>query len=258
MSNHTQNAILKRYTFLTKNQLIEEYYEGSGYLNFGIWEEGIASPVLASERLVDLLVEKLHKTGKVLDVACGKGATTRALLKTWAPGDVSAINISALQLEEARRRATGAHFFNMSATAMDFEDNSFEDIICVEAAFHFDTRKDFIREAHRVLKPGGHIVLTDLLMPKLAWKLSIRVPEANYIADIAAYRKIWESAGFRNVKVQDITVQSLPTCFSNIFAYIKRLRQQGRVSFLQGIKIRSFWRLQQRFFNAYLLVSASK
>ena len=40
----------------------------------------------------------------------------------------------------------------MDATELDFRDNSFDSIICVEAAFHFDTREKFVREAYRVLK----------------------------------------------------------------------------------------------------------
>jgi ubiquinone/menaquinone biosynthesis C-methylase UbiE len=45
----------------------------------------------------------------------------------------------------------------MDAVEMDFADHSFEQIICVEAAFYFNTRRQFLQEAWRVLKPGRNL-----------------------------------------------------------------------------------------------------
>src|SRR5690349_2598377 len=62
--------------------LLQEYYEGSDFFNVGYWDPGTTSQARACRRLVDKLLEPLpgeDRFDRVLDVACGRGATTRYL-----------------------------------------------------------------------------------------------------------------------------------------------------------------------------------
>jgi SAM-dependent methyltransferase len=53
------------------------------------------------------------------------------------------------------------------ATALKFENDSFDSILCTQVLEHVYDHQTMIREVHRVLKPGGHIILT---VP-FAWEL---------------------------------------------------------------------------------------
>jgi cyclopropane fatty-acyl-phospholipid synthase-like methyltransferase len=56
-----------------------QYYEDSGFYNFGYWETHAKSQREASEALVDQLVDRIaNKGGRILDVACGPGASRRS------------------------------------------------------------------------------------------------------------------------------------------------------------------------------------
>lgn len=254
----SKQAVKERYSFLGNQPLVEEYYKGSLFLNFGLWEENVSDQVAACENLVDQLVAKLNRNGRIVDVGCGNGATTRHLLNFWDASDVVAINISESQLEVAQRNAPGCEFRNMDATQLDFDDNTFEDIICVEAVFHFDTRQDFLKEALRVLKPGGRIALTGILMSKWAWRFSRRVPSANWVKDVAAYKTLMKSVGFNTVEVRDITDRSLKPFFSHFWNYVDRISKEGKIDNWHKFRLKCVWGIQQRIFKGYLLVSAEK
>jgi len=186
-----------------------EYFEGSSFANYGYWKPETTSAREACENLMERLLAFVpEKKGSILDVACGLGATTRHLLRYYAPGDVTAIDASEKNVETGRENAPGCSFFNMDATSLDFPDECFDTIISVEAALHFQTREKFLREALRVLKPGGHIVLSDVLHDRWTDVVSPLLPAENHVESPEHYREVLERAGFTDAKVDDVTEES--------------------------------------------------
>ena len=125
------------------------------YDGFADWYDANIGPFAepAGEELLALLGPG---SGRCLDLACGTGINLRRL--TDAGWTVTGIDLSADQLRLARERAPAAvELLQADATALPFEDDSFDAVAC--ALLHTDVA-DFAavcREAARVLRPGGRL-----------------------------------------------------------------------------------------------------
>lgn len=212
--------IINRYDGLSFIPEILEYYSNSHYLNFGFWNNETSTQLEACNNLMEELISLLpEKNGPILDVACGKGATTSYLQKYYTSDKITGINISDTQLKIAKENAPKCNFIKMNATEMLFDDHSFETILSVEAAFHFYTREIFFRESMRTLKPGGYLVLSDILMSMKGEQESESRTEKNYLRDLKAYEDLLRVCGYINIKVIDVTEECWKRHFWHMVRY---------------------------------------
>jgi SAM-dependent methyltransferase len=92
--------------------------------------------------------------GRLLDVGCGGGSHALAFAEDgWA---VTGVDVSEDQLELARRR--GVDVLQADATALPFEDGSFDAAVSMWIHTDVDDLASFLREVARVLRPGGPFV----------------------------------------------------------------------------------------------------
>ena len=107
---------------------------------------------------------------RVLDVATGAGHTAVAFANAGAW--VAALDLTPEMLDVAREVAGdrvergSVAFHEGRAEALPFGDESFDIVTCRIAAHHFEDPATFLREARRVLAPGGRFLLVDNIAPE--------------------------------------------------------------------------------------------
>lgn len=126
----------------------------------------VVSPGHAHGRDLDRLVIGLApKPGeRAVDVATGAGHTALRLAEHGA--EVSIVDITHEMLEDALTLAQDRHL-NLTAVeapaeALPFSDKSFDLVTCRRAAHHFTDIAQFLSEAHRILRTGGRLGISDM------------------------------------------------------------------------------------------------
>jgi len=107
---------------------------------------------IARRGLVNAVREFAHHVhGRVLDVGCGSKPYERLFRVDQYVG---------LDIESAgtRARAVADHFYD--GHRFPFGDACFDAVLCNQVLEHVFNPKEFLGEMHRVLKPGGRLVLT--------------------------------------------------------------------------------------------------
>jgi MPBQ/MSBQ methyltransferase len=236
-------------------------FDKIGFLNIGYWKGVEDSIELAQINLIETLVSFFsNRYGNILDVACGNGASSKFLTKYFCPKDITGINISQRQLQICKLIAPECNFKLMDATQLDFCNASFDNVLCIEAALHFKTRRKFFEETYRVLRPAGRVSMLDFLCNyDLLDDIGIEpalLPKENHLPNLDAYRESLLEVGFKYVRVEDCTEFSVNAADSYVIRTeeMEFGRRQDCVA-LERIRIAT---LHRRAFSPGCLVYAIK
>jgi SAM-dependent methyltransferase len=107
----------------------------------------------------------------VLDVACGPGFVAAGAVERGAAA--RGLDFSAAMLGIARSRHPGIAFDQGDAEALPYADGGFDAVVSNFGVHHVPQPILALRQAHRVLRPGGLLAFTIWAAPteNIAWKL---------------------------------------------------------------------------------------
>jgi ubiquinone/menaquinone biosynthesis C-methylase UbiE len=124
------------------------------------------APGIRDQTALQLLVDcsGVRKQESVLDVACGPGLVLRAF--GAAAAQVTGIDVTPAMITRARELVAG--FSNVALDTGDvqnlpYDDQSFDVVVSRFAFHHFADPRAVLGEMKRVCRPGGRVLVCDLL-----------------------------------------------------------------------------------------------
>lgn len=224
-------------------------------IHHGYYEKGIRTHVQSVLNMNDYIGRVLqlettrNQTKHILDAGCGIGGTAIYLAKKYPNVKFQGITIVpehikiAKDLTKENQVTRNTDFMLADFIDTGFPADQFDAIYLIESASYAQTKQMLIHEMHRILKPGGILVIVDcfrtnvLLNPLLnrfyiwfckAWELP------NLIS-LEACEDIIKTRGFQNITTTDLTKNIMRTILRcdilgipYIFSILSRRIIQGK------------------------------
>lgn len=202
-------------------EIIERFFGGSGFRHFGFWQAGIENAQGACENLMDEIMAFMpEKKGTVVDIDCGRGATTACLLKHFPADAVVGISADRKHLKLCRQHHPGLKFLYRKLPKLKLASDSVDFVVWVKGIDAFGRRLRLLQNSYDLLRPGGRLICLDILYDP-STSQQIRKLLGRYKSPIRTlddYQALLTKTGFHDCRIVDVTSQ----CYDGFKKYVLR------------------------------------
>ncbi|MEA1882912.1 MAG: class I SAM-dependent methyltransferase [Thermotogota bacterium] len=179
----------------------------------------------------------------IFDVGCGNGLQAETLKKTMPEVIVRGCDISSAAIEKASNRMDLCYICNIDNSDLPENSEIYDLVLCVAVLEHLYDVSHALKEIHRILKPGKHVLIQ---VPNLCfWKfrLEILMGKIPYILrdqrHLHSFNKGFlierlEYAGFTRHRIfgQRERIKKLATLFPSLFSediFVLAMKQKQEI-----------------------------
>ncbi len=276
-----------------KSRVIEYYHKslidyilvlfrhGNYAMNFGYWDGTVKNRNESFYRIYEKAQEFAHAkpTDLVLDAGCGLGEGS-FWFATHVGCQAIGVSITPSQVTKARELAKkrglpNTKFEVMDYTNMRLKPNTFDVVIAIETICHLEDKADFYKEAMRVLKPGGRLVVAEFTLTE-ATETAKDEENMRLFLDGWAMPNLWtvrqhsaalKKLGFLKIKTEDYSDKTVRTSQFiyywslpgiPIYGFLHKLGLIDAVRMKNATASKYQWVTKQRRLWGHTLISARK
>ena len=267
------------------NEIISDFFGGSGWRHTGFWNENTSTAEAACENLMEELLaftrpvatmnvprppnelelkewiargpsskikepSTIKHDETIVDIGCGLAATSRYLLKYYSPEVITGVTNDKGGLHQLRKIGLGIRFKYSKLPKLNFPKMSFDKAICVEWPGKYGDRRKFFREVYRILNAGGQVVCADIVL--------VNQKKDYKFKEETIYKRLLEEIGFDDICIKNVVKNTTEPFMRHCLDYFRLKCLSAQMGLETMNKNLRFLPGHNQPVHSYLLISAKK
>ena len=261
LANYHQNII--DYYNSTENAYKDSWdLNNSLAIHYGYWDEQVKNFPQSLLRMNEVMMEAatIKSTDKVLDAGCGIGGSSIFIAERLGC-HVTGISLSEKQINKAKELAREKkvedkiEFEVMDYCSTSFPDKSFDVVWGCESICYAEDKGQFIKEAHRLLKPGGRLIVADGFVKDFKNNEHPTIRnwldgwQVNYLESPDRFQDMMRNAGFGEILFRNISAFTAHSSrrlynfyfLANLYLFWKTITFSNHATEMQKKNIAACW-----------------